>query len=98
MSNQIAYANQKLVGVDINALIDLFERKQDPDFFFSIEPDENNTAKNIFWVDSRSRRAYQEFGDVVIFDTTYSTNKYGMSLVAFIGANHHRQYSLVMPS
>jgi hypothetical protein len=100
MSNQIACANQKPIGVDINALIDLFEHKQmeDPDFFFSIEPDESNTSKNIFWVDGRFRRAYQEFGDVVTFDTTYSANKYSMSLVAFIGANHHRQYSLVVPS
>jgi MULE transposase domain len=46
--------------------------------------------KNIFWVDGRARRTYQEFGDVITFDTTYQTNKYSMPLTPFIGVNHHR--------
>jgi MULE transposase domain len=69
-----------------------FQKKQeeDPDFFFAIEPDEDGFAKNIFWIDGRARRAYQEFGDVVTFDTTYQTNKYNMPLAPFIDQNHHR--------
>ncbi|XP_022873788.1 protein FAR1-RELATED SEQUENCE 5-like [Olea europaea var. sylvestris] len=41
--------------------------------------------------DNRSREAYKEFDDVVIFNTTYLTNKYDMSFVLFVGVNHHGQ-------
>ncbi|KAJ3679602.1 hypothetical protein LUZ60_017613 [Juncus effusus] len=35
--------------------------------------------------------AYQYFGDVVSFDTTYRTNKYNMPFAPFTGVNHHMQ-------
>ena len=31
------------------------------------------------------------FGDVVVFDTTYNTNKYLMIFAPFVGVNHHGQ-------
>lgn len=34
---------------------------------------------------------YHFFGDVVCFDTTYKTNKYGRPLGVFVGINHHRK-------
>ena len=91
--NHITRVKKSLVGVDVNAMLDFFRLRQqiDADFFFEVEPDEDNVAKNIFWVDGRSRRAYQEFGDVIIFDTTYHTNKYKMSFALFVGVNHHQQ-------
>ncbi|XP_061344636.1 protein FAR1-RELATED SEQUENCE 5-like [Gastrolobium bilobum] len=46
---------------------------------------------NFFWVDARSRFAYQQFGDVITFDTTYRTNKYSMPFAPFTGLNHHLQ-------
>lgn len=93
INNQLASTKRKLVGVDVNAMLDYFQRRQqvDQDFFFAIEPDEDNAAQNIFWIDGRSRRAYKEFGDVVTFDTTYQTNKYSMPMAPFLGVNHHRQ-------
>ncbi|XP_062099958.1 protein FAR1-RELATED SEQUENCE 3-like [Humulus lupulus] len=42
-----------------------------------------------FWADERSRAIYDEFGDVVSFDTTYLTNKYDMPFAPFVGVNHH---------
>ena len=39
----------------------------------------------------RSRAAYKSFHDVIIFDTTYLTNKYDMSFAPFIGLNHHSE-------
>ncbi|KAK3188912.1 hypothetical protein Dsin_028473 [Dipteronia sinensis] len=30
-----------------------------------------------FWAVAKSRRAYKYFGDVVVFDSTYNTNRYG---------------------
>lgn len=69
-----------------------FQKKQeeDPEFFYAIEPDKNGAVKNIFWVEGRARRAYQEFVDVLTFDTIYQTNKYSMPLAPFIGTSHHR--------
>ncbi|XP_039778235.1 protein FAR1-RELATED SEQUENCE 5-like [Panicum virgatum] len=31
----------------------------------------------------------EPFGDVVVFDSTYKTNRYNLPLVPFVGANHH---------
>jgi hypothetical protein len=46
--------------------------------------------KGLFWAGSQSRRDYEAFGDVVVFDSTYSTNKYNLPFVPFVGLNHHR--------
>ena len=51
--------------------------------------DDDLPVRNVFWVDARSRAAYEFFHDVIIFDTTYLTNKYDMPLAPFIGINHH---------
>ncbi|KAL2893893.1 Protein FAR-RED IMPAIRED RESPONSE 1 [Bienertia sinuspersici] len=40
---------------------------------------------------ARSRAAYEEFGDVVCFDSTYLTNKYHLPFANFVGVNHHGQ-------
>ncbi|KAK9290644.1 hypothetical protein L1049_008817 [Liquidambar formosana] len=37
------------------------------------------------------RHAYKFFGDVVIFDTTYNTNKYGLIFAPIVGVNNHWQ-------
>lgn len=42
-------------------------------------------------MDARSRAAYEAFGDVVTFDTTYRKNKYGLLFTPFSGVNHHYQ-------
>ena len=44
-----------------------------------------------FCVDVRSRMAYQYFGDVETFDTTYKTNKYDMPFAPFTRLYHHCQ-------
>ncbi|KAG6700545.1 hypothetical protein I3842_08G117700 [Carya illinoinensis] len=66
---------------DAYALCGYFERMQY----------KNYGLKNVFWVDARSRVAYGYFGDIVTFDTTYLTNRYGMSFAHSIGVNHHGQ-------
>ncbi|KAK0591221.1 hypothetical protein LWI29_037225 [Acer saccharum] len=50
--------------------------------------DDDGRLKNVFWADPRSRAAYQYFGDVVTFDTTYLTNRYGMPFAPFVGYLH----------
>ncbi|XP_073223376.1 protein FAR1-RELATED SEQUENCE 8-like [Cicer arietinum] len=70
-------------------------REQHLDFFYDIDLDDDFHARNMFWTDARSRTAYEYFGDVVTFDTTYLTNKYDMPFVVFVGVNHHGQSTLL---
>ncbi|XP_073223562.1 protein FAR1-RELATED SEQUENCE 6-like [Cicer arietinum] len=70
-------------------------REQNSDFFYDIDLDDDFHVRNVFWADARSRAAYEYFGDVVIFDTTYLTNKYDMPFDAFVGVNHHGQSTLL---
>ncbi|XP_050157451.1 protein FAR1-RELATED SEQUENCE 5-like [Malus sylvestris] len=85
--------HRQLDGGDAQSVLTYFRKKQaeNPHFFYAIQCDENGRATNFFWVDARSRMAYQYFGDVVTFDTTYRTNKYDMPFAPFTGVNHHWQ-------
>ncbi|XP_026443836.1 protein FAR1-RELATED SEQUENCE 5-like [Papaver somniferum] len=76
---------------DAQSVLNFFQRKQreNPQFFYSVQVDEDGRVVNFFWVDARSRMAYEHFGDVVTFDTTYMTNKYQMPFAPFTGVNHH---------
>ncbi|XP_057793224.1 protein FAR1-RELATED SEQUENCE 5-like [Salvia miltiorrhiza] len=80
-------------GVDAETLIEFFasEKDKNPTFFFDYETDSNKMFKRCFWADPKSRRQYSVFGDVVVFDSTYNTNKYGMIFAPFAGVNHHHQ-------
>ena len=64
---------------------------KNPSFLYAIQVDEHGRMRNCFWVDARSRIAYEHFGDIITFDATYLTNCYGMPFVPFIGVNHHHQ-------
>ncbi|XP_042969216.1 protein FAR1-RELATED SEQUENCE 5-like [Carya illinoinensis] len=57
--------------------------------------DDDGRLRNVFWADTRSRASYKYFGDVVTFDTTYMTNRYGMPFAPFVGVNHHGQSILL---
>ncbi|XP_041025497.1 protein FAR1-RELATED SEQUENCE 5-like [Juglans microcarpa x Juglans regia] len=68
---------------------------KNPCFFALMDLDDEGRLKNIFWADPRSREAYQYFGDVVTFDTTYLTNRYEMPFAPFVGVNYHGQSILL---
>ncbi|EHA8589332.1 protein FAR1-RELATED SEQUENCE 5 [Cocos nucifera] len=74
-------------------LLQYFKKMQtmNPAFFYSIEVDETNKLKNVFWADAKARMAYSYFGDVVALDTTYKKNRLMMPFVLFTGVNHHLQ-------
>jgi len=57
--------------------------------FFSFDADEDNKVRNIFWSYGVSRSCYEEYGDVVRFDTTYQTNRYNLKFAPFVGINGH---------
>ena len=44
--------------------------KRDPSFFFEFELDKDGHLKRMFWCDSQSHQDYDDFGDVVVFDST----------------------------
>ncbi|XP_074336367.1 protein FAR1-RELATED SEQUENCE 5-like [Apium graveolens] len=60
-------------------------------YFVRTEVDEENRLKCLVWIDPRCIMAYQNFGDVMAFHTTYRTNRYAIPFVPFIGVNHHYQ-------
>ncbi|XP_061364631.1 protein FAR1-RELATED SEQUENCE 5-like [Gastrolobium bilobum] len=85
--------NNTLEAGDAQSVINHFKSSQanDPSFFYTIQVDCENRMTNFFWRDGISRTDYSHFGDVVIFDITYRTNKYNMACAPFIGVNHHKQ-------
>ncbi|KAK9999103.1 hypothetical protein SO802_018706 [Lithocarpus litseifolius] len=71
--------------------INHFKNSQSEDsmFFYSMQVDQENRMANFFWRDGRSKLDYNCLGGVVVFDTTYRTNKYNLIYAPFVGINHH---------
>ena len=84
-------------GGDARAMFDYFKKMKadNSDFFHVYRQDAKGMLQDALWVDARSRAAYEEFGDVVCFDSTYLTNKYKMPFANFVGVNHHGQSILL---
>lgn len=75
-----------------NVLLEYFQSRQaeDTGFFYAVEMD-NGKGMSIFWTDARSRFSCSQFGDAIVFDTTYRRSNYSVPLASFVGVNHHRQ-------
>ncbi|KAL3740400.1 hypothetical protein ACJRO7_021649 [Eucalyptus globulus] len=56
-------------------------------FSYTFQLDEEQRLTNFFWSDGVSKLDYESFGDVVVFDTTYRTNKYNMICAPFVMGN-----------
>ena len=65
--------------------------KENPSYYFATQLDCEEFITNIFWADARMIIDYSHFGDVITFDTTYSTNRDTRPLGVFLGLNHHRE-------
>ncbi|XP_004496070.1 protein FAR-RED IMPAIRED RESPONSE 1-like [Cicer arietinum] len=87
----------KLGRGDVEAIQNFFVRmqKQNSQFYYAMDLDDRRHLRNVFWADARSRAAYECFGEVITFDTTYLTNKYDMPLTPLVGVNHHGQSILL---
>ncbi|RYQ80893.1 hypothetical protein Ahy_Scaffold1g106991 isoform B [Arachis hypogaea] len=70
-------------------------KEKNQNFFFELELEEDQSIKLTFWADARSRSAFEYFGDVISFDTTYNTNRYNLVCGSFVGVNHHGQSTLL---
>lgn len=90
------FNRKRTLGRDAQNLLDYFRKMQaeNPGFYYAIQLDDDNRMANAFWADSRSRTAYNYFGDSVILDTKYLKNQYSVPFVPFTGVNHHGQIIL----
>ncbi|KAL8087893.1 hypothetical protein AgCh_037871 [Apium graveolens] len=95
VKNVIRDERKKMFHIsDAQGGLDLLHRLNEESgskYFNRIEVDEENHLKCLVWIDLRCLMAYQNFGDVVAFDTSYRTNRYTMPFVPFTGVNHHYQ-------
>ncbi|XP_047333857.1 protein FAR-RED IMPAIRED RESPONSE 1 [Impatiens glandulifera] len=66
-------------------------QRENPNFFYAIDLNEDQRLRNFFWVDAKSRNDYTSFNDVVFFDTSYIKGSDKMPFAPFIGVNHHLQ-------
>ncbi|XP_039143921.1 protein FAR1-RELATED SEQUENCE 5-like [Dioscorea cayenensis subsp. rotundata] len=91
-SNHLRGVRSNNIGQECMAIVKFFKEKKlnDDFFFFDMELDEFGQTRCVFWADGRSRVAYSEFGDVVVFDTTYQTNRFCFPFAPFVGVNHHK--------
>ena len=79
--------------VDAETLLEFFsmEKEKNPAFYFDYELDGANRLIKCFWTDPYARRSYNFFGDIIVFNTTYNTNKYDMIFAPTTRVNHHGQ-------
>ncbi|XP_016206707.1 protein FAR1-RELATED SEQUENCE 5-like [Arachis ipaensis] len=54
-----------------------------------LDVDAANKFRSVLWIDARCRASYDYYEDVILFDTTYSRNKYGLPFASLVGVNHN---------
>nr|GEU67190.1 protein FAR1-related sequence 5-like [Tanacetum cinerariifolium] len=96
-SNIVNNEKKSNIGKECHMIIMHFKEKaeKDHDFYFAMHLKEDGTFESVFWADGRSRSSYCKFGNVVVFDTTYQTNKFSLPFALFVGVNHHGQSILL---
>ncbi|XP_056161721.1 protein FAR1-RELATED SEQUENCE 5-like [Syzygium oleosum] len=90
--NFLQSKRRNLISVgDCQSLINHFNCLQSNgiNFSYTFQLDKEQRLTNFFWSDDVSKLDYESFGDVLVFDTTYCTNKYNMICAPFVGLNHH---------
>ncbi|XP_021773296.1 protein FAR1-RELATED SEQUENCE 5-like [Chenopodium quinoa] len=71
---------KNIEGGDAQAVSEIMyqELANDPEFFFRFRLNKEGKLRALFWRDSMMREDYSIYGDVVVFDTTYRTNRYNL--------------------
>ncbi|KAL8461597.1 hypothetical protein ACS0TY_032903 [Phlomoides rotata] len=82
---------KNIEGGDAATLIDMIQDQdeEESDFFYKVRMDDEGKLAHIFWRDSMMKEDYAIYGDVMVFDTTYRTNKYELICAPFVGVNNH---------
>ncbi|XP_059635746.1 protein FAR1-RELATED SEQUENCE 5-like [Cornus florida] len=92
--NYLRYKRQRNLAVgEAGSLLRYFQQHllENPSFFHAVQLDNEEQITNIFLADAKLIIDYGQFGDVVIFDTTYKVNKANRPFAVFVGFNHHRE-------
>ncbi|KAL8475156.1 hypothetical protein ACS0TY_030802 [Phlomoides rotata] len=78
-------------GGDVVRVIDMIQEQDEEEdgFFFKVKMDDDGRLSNLFWRDSMMREDYEIYGDVMVFDTTYRTNRYNLICAPFVGVNNY---------
>ncbi|XP_074266754.1 protein FAR1-RELATED SEQUENCE 5-like [Silene latifolia] len=93
--DHINYVNRlkmrAIEGGDASTLVELLTKCQyeDPGFFFRLKFGADGRLCHVFWRDSMMKEDYLLYHDVLMFDTTYRTNKYNLICGPLIGINNH---------
>ncbi|RZC56262.1 hypothetical protein C5167_015115 [Papaver somniferum] len=64
-------------------------KDDDPDFKYDFKIGTNNRLECIAWSYSSSLRQYEDFRDVLVFDTTHRLEAYDMLIGIWIGVDNH---------
>ncbi|XP_071695915.1 protein FAR1-RELATED SEQUENCE 11-like [Rutidosis leptorrhynchoides] len=64
-------------------------KTENSNFQHAFKLDADNRLEHIFWSHAHCFDMYQEYGDVVVFDTTYKVNSYDMPFGIFVGVDNH---------
>lgn len=82
---------KSIEGGDAQSLIEILydQLTKEPEFFFRVRLDKVGKVTSIFWRDSMMLEDYKIYGDVVVFDTTYRTNRYNLICAPIVGINNH---------
>ncbi|XP_057808592.1 protein FAR1-RELATED SEQUENCE 5-like [Salvia miltiorrhiza] len=80
-------------GGDAQTLLNILEDQsaENDDFFYRVRLDEDGRLSHVFWRDSMMKDDFTIFGDVMVFDTTYRTNKYNLICAPFVGLNNYKK-------
>uniref|UniRef100_A0A803MQX6 MULE transposase domain-containing protein n=1 Tax=Chenopodium quinoa TaxID=63459 RepID=A0A803MQX6_CHEQI len=82
---------EQIKAGDAQTLVNILNQEQSKDlnFFFKVKLEKEGRISNIFWRDLMMLKDYRIYGDVLVFDTTYRTNKYILICAPFVGINNH---------
>ncbi|XP_042016254.1 protein FAR1-RELATED SEQUENCE 5-like [Salvia splendens] len=83
---------QEMKGADVQMILNQMEEKKNTidGFHYKFQQGSDGKLLSLFWCDVVLRKNYKMFGDIVSFDTTYSTNRYCMVFGPFTGKDNHR--------
>ncbi|XP_021747610.1 protein FAR1-RELATED SEQUENCE 5-like [Chenopodium quinoa] len=82
---------EQIEAGDAQTLVNILNQEQSKDlnFFFKVKLEKEGRISNIFWRDLMMLKDYRIYGDVLVFDTTYRTNRYILICAPFVGINNH---------
>jgi len=56
-----------------------------PNYYLSYSKTNDEILNSLFWASDKMKYNYSKYGDVVLFDTTFKTNRFRMPLGIFVG-------------